>query len=380
MTRREPGIVKALEQTIEAWPDDDDQVIFVPNTGPLYEHLKSRGADVRAVPYSFFTEDAPTFAPHDELRRCCEALREARPDVVIVFGAATSLAHACRMLGIPIIARTAMPFLGFRPDTAVRYARALDLPLYDRIVPANDAAASLMNQIYRAPANRISAVHDGIPLDRFRPAELGQADCRRALSLPPDGAVVLCAGMLVPLKQPDLAFEAFRVLAARLPDCHLVFAGVERVSAESGVTVRIKEAAARSGLSGQVHFLGHVDHMEEVYAASDVLLHSSSEESFGLVLAEAMAMEKPVVALASDGPREIVVDGETGRLCRLPGDAAELADALLEVLGMADRGKAMGRAGRARVAERFTIARCAAELRRICCELSPDPAVVVVRR
>jgi len=87
-------------------------------------------------------------------------------------------------------------------------------------------------------------------------------------------------------------------------------------------------------------------------AAIDVLVLPSREESFGLVLVEAGAYAKPVVACRSQGPDEIVVHGETGFLVP-QDDAPGLASALRRLLESAELRRRMGVAGRQRVRECF---------------------------
>ena len=80
-----------------------------------------------------------------------------------------------------------------------------------------------------------------------------------------------------------------------------------------------------------------------------------------MVLVEAMACAKPVIASDSGGPREIVQDGVTGLLVR-PGDAARFAQAILTLLGDEERRLRMGQAGAARVRELFSAERMVRQL------------------
>jgi glycosyltransferase involved in cell wall biosynthesis len=73
-----------------------------------------------------------------------------------------------------------------------------------------------------------------------------------------------------------------------------------------------------------------------------------------MVMAEAMAMERPVVALDAYGASDIVLDGETGRLLPAPGDPAKVAAAIVELLDDPGRAAEMGRKGRARVESNFS--------------------------
>jgi len=89
--------------------------------------------------------------------------------------------------------------------------------------------------------------------------------------------------------------------------------------------------------------------------AMDVVVHSSTRrEPFGRVLIEAMALGRPLIAPREGGPREIVVDGETGLLVQ-PRDAGALADAITRLVTDPELRRAMGRAARARVDAVFDI-------------------------
>jgi len=105
----------------------------------------------------------------------------------------------------------------------------------------------------------------------------------------------------------------------------------------------------------------------QLYSHAAVFVCPSIYEPFGLVNVEAMACEAPVVASATGGIPEIVVEGETGRLVAFdPGDddlgspadragfAADLAAAVNDLLADPDRARAMGRAGRRRVVDHFS--------------------------
>ncbi len=88
-------------------------------------------------------------------------------------------------------------------------------------------------------------------------------------------------------------------------------------------------------------------------AACDIFVLPAPAEPFGLVIIEAMALGKPVIAAGAGGPLEIVADGETGLLFA-PGNAESLAAAMKRLLADAPMRKRMGEAGRKRYEEMFT--------------------------
>jgi glycosyltransferase involved in cell wall biosynthesis len=87
------------------------------------------------------------------------------------------------------------------------------------------------------------------------------------------------------------------------------------------------------GFGERVHMLGALESKDlaDIYAAMDVFAFSSHSETQGLVLAEAMAAGVPIVALDAFGAREIVRDGENGRLLSANASAERFADTLCQL-------------------------------------------------
>jgi len=133
------------------------------------------------------------------------------------------------------------------------------------------------------------------------------------------GPTLVLAGRLVPQKALDVAFRAVE----RAEGVSLVVAGdgPERERAEALV--------AELGLAGRVRFVGAKsrDEVFELFRAADAALLSSAWESFGLVVAEALAVGTPVISTAVGGVVEVLDDGRNGLLVP-PGDPAALAEAI----------------------------------------------------
>jgi 2-polyprenyl-3-methyl-5-hydroxy-6-metoxy-1,4-benzoquinol methylase len=104
------------------------------------------------------------------------------------------------------------------------------------------------------------------------------------------------------------------------------------------------------GIADRVDFVGHQDDVYPWLDAIDVVVHASLGEPFGLVVVEAMALGKPVVATAAGGPVEIIEDGVSGILTR-PGDVAALAGAVEGLLGAPTTALALGARARERARE-----------------------------
>ena len=112
---------------------------------------------------------------------------------------------------------------------------------------------------------------------------------------------------------------------------------------------------------GAVRLLGFRSDVSALMASCDIFVLPAPAEPFGLVIIEAMALGKPVIAAGDGGPVEIVGDGETGLLFE-PGNSESLAAAMKQLLTDADLRKRMGLAGRKRYEEMFTAQQMAGKM------------------
>jgi glycosyltransferase involved in cell wall biosynthesis len=124
----------------------------------------------------------------------------------------------------------------------------------------------------------------------------------------------------------------------------------------------LRSEAALLGLSEKVGFTGYVDDAASAMRALDVVVHASTEpEPFGLVIAEAMACGRALVASEAGGAAEII-NAETDALAHKPGDAEALAQCIMRLATDEELRRRLGQAGRATAERRFDRARLATEL------------------
>jgi glycosyltransferase involved in cell wall biosynthesis len=116
----------------------------------------------------------------------------------------------------------------------------------------------------------------------------------------------------------------------------------------------LKELANEMGIAERVHVLGPRKDVPELMHAIDVFAMPSIWEGFGLVLLEAMAAGRPIVASRVATIPEVVVDGETGILVPA-GDPLALAEALATLADQPRLARQYGEAGRERLRSRFSI-------------------------
>jgi len=124
----------------------------------------------------------------------------------------------------------------------------------------------------------------------------------------------------------------------------------------------LRAMAAQLGVTGRVGFTGFVTDPAAAMRALEVVVHASTEpEPFGLVIAEAMACGRAVVASADGGAAEIVSDG-VDALTHAPGDFQTLARLITKLALDPELRLRLGRAAAASAASRFTRERLAAEM------------------
>ncbi len=231
------------------------------------------------------------------------------------------------------------------------------------LVTSLDYAESsrLLPWLSQAP-EKINQLPNGVDIDRFRP-NLDSSLLRTRYGIQPTDRVVLFVGALDRAHYfkgvPDL-LQALASLQGENIRLLVVGDGDLRPSYE--------QQAHRIGLSDRVRFCGRVSDpdLPAHYALCDLLVLPSTTrgEAFGVVLLEAMATGKPVIASNLPGVRSVVSDGEAGLLVP-PGDVARLAQAIGALLDDPSRRQEMGVVGRAKVEAAYTWPRIIARLEQV---------------
>ncbi|MBI3977515.1 MAG: glycosyltransferase [Chloroflexi bacterium] len=220
----------------------------------------------------------------------------------------------------------------------------------------------------RLPAAR--CIYPGLDLAAISPPPDREA-VRRDLGLAAGHRLVGIVGRLQPWKGQHVFLEAAARLARSLPQARFAVVGDTLFGFDADYRQELHRLVERRGIADRVIFTGHRADALRLMGAMDAVVHASLDpEPFGLVVVEAMALARPVIAADAGGPREIVVPGETGLLVP-PGDASALAAAIRTLLAQPDRGDAMGAAGRARAERLFDVRTMVSAMEGIYAELLP---------
>ena len=225
-------------------------------------------------------------------------------------------------------------------------AYRLSDPLSRHTTAVSQAAADRYVRLKAVPARKSSALANGIDIMEFTPSLERRVRLRAEMGVSEE-FVWLTAGRIASAKDYPNMFAAFARVRASVPTARLWIAG----EASGAGSAAIQAMAADLGTS--VRWLGLRRDMPALLDAADGFVLASAWEGMPLVVCEAMAMEKPVVATDVGGVRELV--GVAGVL--VPAKSPEaLADAMLEIMRKtnAERRK-LGLAARERIQRQFSI-------------------------
>lgn len=199
-------------------------------------------------------------------------------------------------------------------------------------------------------SGKSTVIHNGISEREVRAAVEGKANFRSEFGIRADVFLLTMVARLSPQKDFATLAEAMgRVLNVR-PKARLCVVG----DGPREHARRVRAEFEGHSVSESVIFAGFRDEALAVMRDSDAVVLSTHSEGLPLVLLEAMALSRPVVATAVGGIPELVEDGATGILVDHQ-DGEGLADAILRLIEQPDWARKLGRNGRARVRERFSL-------------------------
>lgn len=222
----------------------------------------------------------------------------------------------------------------------------IDCAVADRIVAVSKSTSEECGREYRVSQEKMSVIYNGVDLDEFNPRIPG-ARIRNKLSLG-EKPVILAVGAATIRKGLPYLLQSMPDVITNIPDVRLIVVGSRAYEGQ------LQLLAKDLGIEGHVIFAGPVerDELPYYYSACDLVAVPSVYEGFPIVVLEALASGKPVVASRVGGIPEAVQNGANGLLFE-PGDVPQLTRALVRLLADESlRGK-MGREARRMAESRY---------------------------
>lgn len=277
-------------------------------------------------------------------------LRKLKPQLLHVHhvwpAADRYLAMLARAAGVPHLIVTEH-ITGESHSAGQRALKRDELKRADAVTAVTGAIVETLVRDYGIERARVRVVPNGADLPDDEAEEPVARRWRERFLSTPLKPLWVIAGRLEEQKGHDLLFEALVPIVRQGLDFTLVVAG------DGSRRGWLEQQAISLGLSPRVQFVGQQEDVGGLLAAADAVLLPSRWEGLPLVLLEAMARGRPVVATAVGGVADVLTDGVNGTLVP-PADVAALTTALEALHRKADRAWRMGRAAASTVREHYT--------------------------
>ena len=325
-------------------------LVALPDRGPLFHLLRAQGVEVVVTPIPAWRKLKTVLLRGPALFTLRRLIRSRRVALVHVndFWYIPLAQRAAAWAGVPSVAHV-------RQEIEPRRVHQYRMGSVVRLLTVSDQIRETALRAGLSP-ERVQTCYSGLDLDRV-PKTADGAGVRTRHGFDATTFLVGTVANLLPHKGHQHLIRAVSLASRELPRLGCLIVG------EGGGGYRTElEALARDlGLAERVVFAGFQPDVYPYLAALDLFVLPSVREAFGIVLLEAMAMGRPVVATKVGGVPEVVEDGVTGVLVP-PADPASLARAIVTLAEAPDQRRVLGEAGAMRVRERFHVARMARQV------------------
>ncbi len=232
----------------------------------------------------------------------------------------------------------------------------------DRFIAVSHAVKNNLVENHQISAERVDLIHGFVPL----PTGLGSIDkgvttqIRKEIGIPDGTLVVGGCGTLDWRKAPDLFLRLAAEVRRHLPETpvHFVWLGGRE---QSLAAHRLRLRAASLGVSGCVTFIGSRPNPQDYFSMFDVFALVSREDPFPLVMLEAAALGKPVLAFKEAGGASEFIENDCGYAVRRL-DVSAMGAKLVMLLTQPNVRRKMGSRAAEKVAQRYTVQAAAPKL------------------
>ena len=267
-----------------------------------------------------------------------------------------------KLAGIPVHVSTVHNTEAFFRNPLIGFFLGLSYKFARKIIAISTAVKETLIKDIGVASDKIAIIYYGLDIEsnQKKPARY----IRHKLGIEKQALLIGTVGRLAVQKGHRYLIEAFPAVKEEFPTTKLLIAGHD----DKGLREDLEGLIARLSLEGEVFLPGYLDGTL-VMDSIDVFVLPSLWEGLGLVLLEAMAAGKPIVASRVNAIPEIVIDGETGILVP-PKDVKAIAKAIISMLRNPELSKEMGRKGREWLVREFSVENMVAETEKVYDELS----------
>lgn len=265
---------------------------------------------------------------------------------------------AAKLLGIPSLVHFRGIFTKTSDRSGLKYK---DMASY--IIGVSKASTKSVYET-GASSKKITTVYDPVDVGAFDKCRSLRSHIRKNIGLTNQDIAVGIFGRIIPWKgQMEFIYSVINAMRKNANIKAVIVGDVSDGTPD--YLSKIKDIINQSEYKNNIIFAGYQENVEGYYLAMDIVVHASIEpEPYGMVVPEAMAAEKPVIATNAGGPPEVITHGVDGLLVE-PGDIDGMSAAILELAGDPGKRRKMGANGYKKVKAQFTIAHIASQVEKI---------------
>ena len=201
----------------------------------------------------------------------------------------------------------------------------------DAVICVSNSIKEYIQKYYQTSENKITVIPRGIDLELFNPKNIDETfieNFKKEFNLK-DKFIVSSVGRVTQLKDYETFIKAILLVKKEIPNIVGLIVGGVRSDKEDYLN-SLKSLIKELNLEENIIFTGSQSKIEQIYALSDVVISSSKKpESFGRAVAEAICMNKPVIATNHGGVKDIIIENVNGFFFEV-GDDKKLADNILK--------------------------------------------------
>lgn len=278
--------------------------IVISAGGKLQGHIEKEGG--KHIQFDVCSKNPLTVLPR--VMQLRNVFKELKPDIIHARSRVPAwLAYlANRSLHIPFVTTVH----GF--NSVSFYSKIMTMG--DHVVCVSNAVKTYIQKHYRTPEDKITVIPRGIDLVKFNPKNIDHDFIKQfSKQYGLEGRfVVSVVGRITQLKDHQTFIRAIALLKQENPKiAGLIVGGVHEDKQD--YFDGLKKLVGQLGADENIIFTGSQDKVAEIYALSNVVVSSSKKpESFGRSVAEALALNTPVVATAHGGVLDIIIEGGNG--------------------------------------------------------------------
>lgn len=307
---------------------------LVASTGGTLEH------ELRRVGGEHFDLPVDTKTPwgiYKNIERLSDLIRKQNVDIVHARSRAPawSAFYAAKRCNVPFVTT----FHGtYNIGSLLKQRYNAIMTKGERVIAISRFIAGHIRQYYGVPADKIRVIHRGVDLARFDPKVVSAqrvVQLANAWRVTEGLPIVMLPGRLTRWKGQTVFLEALAKLGRQ--DIRAIIVGSDQ--GRTDYRAELEKMIIDLNLAAVVRLVDYCPDMPAAYMLADAVVSGSTDpEAFGRVVPEAQALGRPVVATNHGGPKETLLENETGWLCK-PGDADSMAEALAKALSLGEEAR-----------------------------------------